>query len=530
MQKGFTSCKRRTRVANSPKTDVVNTQHGDYGSDRGRVSPSETDQSDRSFRHKCKDVRATKENEEKVQHQQKTRGRSMKHPSLTNNEKSLDHIYFCTKCRRSYKNSDDCKKHEKEYEEVYICRAREWYRRTANGPICGFCGILRPDHEHFEVHDAVCRAADQTPTTFKRRYDMVRHLPCHNIQGGKDIADKWKVHFSKKAYACGFCVHYFANLKERLRHIHDEHFKQRRQSMDEWDDNKVLHGLLEQPDIKEHWESLQSELTFPLSSFRWSQAAVDKLLVRLEDGPTVETSAMALAQEAFDELELDFDSPSGNQLMETQRSYGGREQHPTSILRMDTTSPSQVKLEPRDPERTSQVTRQSSHRSNLPGRPQIKDPWNYMADDLSIPSNAYMSPDQDLLSPLSSSNLATPYTDALSTYHSVPSFQTPSTRSVDQRHQLPVEYYAPKALETPMDTVEQAEGIDICEGNVDFLTRGAFGASPDLPNGLIHDPPSPSKSPSVTQRIKRAYRKRSKLGLCGNKVHPVPETADGSHS
>ena len=479
--------KRRAHGAKSPKPNLkVQHPNQDHDHLHNPTSPCEVHHITRTLRHKGKDVGVSIATDKEKQIKGPPQKAPSKHPSPMINDNASNRIYFCTKCYRPYKNSDDCKKHEKEYEDIYVCRA-------------------------LEQDDAVCVAADQTPTMFKRRYDMVAHLRTHNIhQDGAAIADQWKVCSSKNAYACGFCIHYFPTLKDRLRHIHDEHFKRRRQTMRDWDNDKVILGLLDQPGVKDCWEFKKSTMPFLLARFHWGKAAVEKLLGLLEEGPNGVVSAMTLAQAAYDDLEWEFGDDGINP--PTYQTDG--QEHATPVAQLEPPSPSNVKLEDPDPIRSSRMTKQASHASHSSKWPSIPDPWNYMPDGL---SNGYMSPQPAFASPFLSSKQATPYTDGRSTHYSGPSFRTPRTGSTINPNSAMMRYQLPQNEENVKRSVEQPQDIDFGEGTMEYYTMGAIGESPTMPHERLHEPPSPSKSPSVTQRIKKACRKKSKSGICGGK-------------
>ena len=219
-----------------------------------------------------------------------------------------NHTYWCTICcNRSYKNSDDWKKHEKEHEIKFICMLYGLFEPTEDGQKCVLCGAVDPADGHHLAHNiGACLAAADRPS-FKRRYDMVAHLKAaHDISSGGIIADKWRCKSSKKAWSCGFCIKLFPSLTDRLKHIGTEHFE-KRQSTNDWDFTKVIQGLLLQPGIQEAWQHLLDTLDpFRLSEFKWNKLGSEDLQNRLGKGLTGKETAQSLAKAAYDNAEYDW--------------------------------------------------------------------------------------------------------------------------------------------------------------------------------------------------------------------------------
>ena len=219
-----------------------------------------------------------------------------------------NHIYWCTVCgNRSYQNSDDWKKHEKEHEIKYVCMLNGLLEPTDDAQKCVLCGVLNPADSHQLAHIiAPCLEAPDRPS-FKRRYEMVGHLKAaHNISNGGTIADKWLCKSSKKAWSCGFCIRLFPTLKDRLRHVGTEHFE-KGQSINDWDITKVIQGLLLQPGIQEAWQHLLNTLDpFRLSEIKWNKLGSKDLQRRLEKGLAGEETPQSLAKGAYDNAEYDW--------------------------------------------------------------------------------------------------------------------------------------------------------------------------------------------------------------------------------
>ena len=181
------------------------------------------------------------------------------------------------------------------------------FEPTEEGRKCVLCGALDQEDSHSLAHNvAPCVDAVDGPS-FKRRYDMVKHLKGnHGITNGGRIADKWRLKSPKKAWSCGFCIQLFPSLEGRLKHIGTQHFG-RGQSIAEWDFTKVIQGLLLQPEIREAWQHLLDLLDpFRRSKISWIKLGSENLRSRLEQGLTVQQTPQALAQAAYDNAKHDW--------------------------------------------------------------------------------------------------------------------------------------------------------------------------------------------------------------------------------
>ena len=191
--------------------------------------------------------------------------------------------YWCTVCEdpNSYKDSGDWKKHEKGHETVFICRLDDAVKDDSTGQ--------RSSPKGFSC---------------KRRHQMVEHLnKSHGIsavQQGRNLADKWRVSNNKQAWSCGFCVKFFSNFQDRLRHIDVEHFK-KYETIQDWDYNKVIHGLLLQPKMENAWKNRTASLLlweFP-EDIVWGESFAKNMRTQLEIGPLDELDADRLADAVY---------------------------------------------------------------------------------------------------------------------------------------------------------------------------------------------------------------------------------------
>lgn len=139
-----------------------------------------------------------------------------------------------------------------------------------------------------------------TARTFKRKYQILKHLESHVVPEGLDVAHGWRRRCNKKAWACGFCVAYFAKPNDRFHHIATQHFE-RGEGMDKWDTSKVILGLLQQSRVHRAWkEFLQSQ--FPrgdVPELRWDTTPNGSLITMLELGLLTTEDPKPLAVAAF---------------------------------------------------------------------------------------------------------------------------------------------------------------------------------------------------------------------------------------
>ena len=177
------------------------------------------------------------------------------------------HSHWCTICEhpKMISTCDDWKRHMKEHEQVWLCN--------------------------------ICARKD---SAFTRRSHLARHLSSSHGYPGNDarfLADKGECNESKKAYACGFCIETFRILSDQLNHIDQEHWR-RGQNISEWDLNKVIHGLLIQPNILSSWCNLLRDTSSVIRDLTWNTSKAVSLIRRLElsEEPADDLAAAAISQ------------------------------------------------------------------------------------------------------------------------------------------------------------------------------------------------------------------------------------------
>ena len=227
------------------------------------------------------------------------------------------HYHWCTVCEnpKAILKCDGWKRHMKEHETVYPCKANDPRDITNDIDTCRLCNIISPDQAHLDSHNINLCAGK--PRRYTRKINLVKHLELHGVHQGSDLADKWRVTLEKRFYSCGFCVASFTTISEQLLHV-DNHFKDQ-EDICNWDFTKVIKGLLLQPGVSQSWHAFSA--AYESSAFSWDQSLNRDLQLRLE---LSEESPSSLALAAFNDSMYDggLDDPgltmlSSNELIET---------------------------------------------------------------------------------------------------------------------------------------------------------------------------------------------------------------------
>ena len=194
------------------------------------------------------------------------------------------HDHWCTICENPIRIStcDGWKRHEKEkHESGYLCMPDGPIEHTTAGPLCAFCNDFDPKPEHLTAHSIhQCLHKPPNDRRYTRKSQLEKHLKSHGILDAATLADKWKVSSNKKYYSCGFCIAIFITSAERLNHIDNYHYK-RLQTIEEWDPNKVIRGLLLQPDVYKSWKTI-SAWDIWTTNMTWEPSLRRNLQKRLE--------------------------------------------------------------------------------------------------------------------------------------------------------------------------------------------------------------------------------------------------------
>ena len=159
-------------------------------------------------------------------------------------------------------------------------------------------GWERHMREHEKTY--LCNICARGNSTFTRKSNLVRHLSKdHGFSddAARNLADKLRHTDIKKAYACGFCIQTFKIHSDQLNHIDQEHWR-RGQDISEWDLNKIIHGLLLQPNIQSSWRHLFGDISSATRDLTWNTPEAQGLIRRLQlnEEPADDLAAATIAQ------------------------------------------------------------------------------------------------------------------------------------------------------------------------------------------------------------------------------------------
>lgn len=214
-------------------------------------------------------------------------------------------MHWCTICEKPtpIESCGGWKRHEREqHERVYICMPKGPVAMHDSTLRCAFCGLAKPSQKHLDTHNArLCAYKPSKTRRYARKQNFVKHLENHHVlkASASAIVDQWRVSFTKKFYACGFCISIFTTNRDRLHHIDSHHYKQF-QHIRDWDQNQVIKGLLLQSGVYSAWTKItiwdtrSAELT-------WDIHVIATLQLRLElsEEPAHQLASDALSQSSL---------------------------------------------------------------------------------------------------------------------------------------------------------------------------------------------------------------------------------------
>ncbi len=182
---------------------------------------------------------------------------------ISSKSRVREHPHWCTTCSppARFSTCDGWKRHMREHEQVWMCH------------IC-------------------------PKESFARKSNLVRHLTVSHWLSRKaacNQVDMFKPTETKKAYACGFCIRLFGTLMDQLNHIDHEHWRCG-QDINDWDLNKVIQGLLLQPDIQLSWNRLW-DTSSAIQNLTWNPSEAQDLILRLglSEEPADDLTVAAIA-------------------------------------------------------------------------------------------------------------------------------------------------------------------------------------------------------------------------------------------
>ncbi|KAI0444437.1 hypothetical protein F4803DRAFT_560950 [Xylaria telfairii] len=188
-------------------------------------------------------------------------------------QENHDLLYPCTFCDKTFQTKGSWVRHEESLHELqkeWICPAIGCNRRFSTG------NKFRRHHK--EDHGCKSCTHDNDPS-------CVAGPP------------------TRSAWGCGFCVAFLESWEIRLKHL-ETHFHHGLKKAD-WDNSKVIQGLLFRPSVNVPWNLLMlkdhgpSEQEWPAS--KWSRDSFGQLLTALRYDMSQE-SAVEAARLAYDML------------------------------------------------------------------------------------------------------------------------------------------------------------------------------------------------------------------------------------
>lgn len=223
--------------------------------------------------------------------------------------RSGSHLHWCTVCEnpKAIKTCDGWKRHMNEHETTYLCMPNGSPTLIESPPQCSFCDAPNPDANHFTIHNvSACHGDYGKPKSYSRKTNFIKHLQVvHNASSAcaSRFSEEWREsHKNKrKFFSCGFCICHFSTLQEVNNHIDVEHWSHHHELVN-WDNNKVILGLLQRPGVMELWEQrLTSYGINPLSDTapQWHPSEVKDIQLQLE---VDEESPAALVNLAFSKI------------------------------------------------------------------------------------------------------------------------------------------------------------------------------------------------------------------------------------
>ena len=208
---------------------------------------------------------------------------------------SAGHPHGCPICQKTIGTCDGWKRHMKEHESLYPCN------------MCARSGKTR---------------------SFSRKINLQRHLETHGFSNDESstLADTWKKTHEKKYFGCGFCVILCTSLTEQLSHIDSEHFRNFR-SISEWDTNKVIRGLLMQPDLSPIVQELLAQSFGISENLSWHPSIIHELQLRLQES---NEAAEHLARTTVLQIDWDLTARNANELT-SALSFGYESQNAPAL-------------------------------------------------------------------------------------------------------------------------------------------------------------------------------------------------------
>ncbi|KAF4964204.1 hypothetical protein FSARC_7838 [Fusarium sarcochroum] len=148
------------------------------------------------------------------------------------------HRFQCTFCTETFKLKHTWQRHEKTLHlslEQWECSPSGPFHLNQQGePECVYCGLVNPEHAHFEMHNHdLCHEREREERTFYRKDHMRQHLRLvHGSQFSKSPMEAWRFKVENVKSRCGFCDITMTTWSDRANHL-AEHFKEGK-TMADW--------------------------------------------------------------------------------------------------------------------------------------------------------------------------------------------------------------------------------------------------------------------------------------------------------
>ena len=258
----------------------------------------------------------------------------------------IGHSHWCFKCLKPkvITTCDGWKRHMKEHETGYCCMPDGPTEHTVGGTNCAFCGFQNPDESHCNTHKVFpCAKKTLDARSYTRKPHFIGHLMTHHNSNIAELAERWKITVNKKHFSCGFCVSLFNTLIEQLNHIDTFHYRNH-QDVRDWDSDKVIRGLLLQPDVAKSWRHiLASHTGLTESLLHWDASVTKELQCRLEMGDELPEN---LAEMAFKRSTYDLSHRRQIEAVDiTEPSHHGDVTGPPHISMTQATAPMHFNLD-----------------------------------------------------------------------------------------------------------------------------------------------------------------------------------------
>lgn len=206
-----------------------------------------------------------------------------------------NHDRWCFICKdQKYFNSrDNFRRHMLEHHyETYYCISESSVDLTAAVPICAVCRFPNPNVKHLNQHND-CKGCGKKYT---RKRNMAKHYKKHGVQNFSALAERSKQVTDQRSFVCGFCIFRCDSHNELINHVDYGHFKSL-EHIRNWDDDKVILGLLSQHTVSDYWRALLAACPHLQESyFTWKPTDAEELIRRL--GVNLESGDI-LAQATF---------------------------------------------------------------------------------------------------------------------------------------------------------------------------------------------------------------------------------------